>query len=99
MDLSNSNSKSIENFISKTKIDSKSSSTSGLFYELNKIKPLKHLLNASTMSDPIGDGQMSKSWLIPINVKNPSMKTQIVSVLENGTGDMLLKYHLFSWEL
>ncbi|KAF8561489.1 hypothetical protein P879_03787 [Paragonimus westermani] len=75
--------------------------SNGLPEVLNN-KPLRRLTQAASVADPINDPpSLALSFTIPLPDSTEDGSTSNVDDRLGGTetGDMLIKYHLFSWEL
>ncbi|KAA3680147.1 small G protein signaling modulator 3 [Paragonimus westermani] len=75
--------------------------SNGLPEVLNN-KPLRRLTQAASIADPINDPpSLALSFTIPLPDSTEDGSTSNVDDRLGGTetGDMLIKYHLFSWEL
>ncbi|CAH8648839.1 unnamed protein product [Heterobilharzia americana] len=87
------------------KSSSKLLSIMGNLSELHKVKPLQRLMTASSVVDPMNDPpSLSLSSTLIANDENSNettaMDNNVASATGTGaTGDMLVKYHLFSWEM
>ncbi|VDO93942.1 unnamed protein product, partial [Schistosoma margrebowiei] len=69
--------------------------------DLHKVKPLQRLMTASSVVDPMNDPPCLSlsSILIPNDENLNEIDSSMTTAATETTGDMLVKYHLFSWEL
>ncbi|RTG85081.1 small G protein signaling modulator 3 [Schistosoma bovis] len=83
------------------KSSSKVISTMGNALDLHKVKPLQRLMTASSVVDPMNDPPCLSlsSILIPNDENLNEIDSNMTTAATETTGDMLVKYHLFSWEL
>ncbi|VDQ06415.1 unnamed protein product [Trichobilharzia regenti] len=84
------------------KSGSKIISSMGNLSELHKVKPLQRLMTASSVVDPMNDPpclSLSPNLLGNDENSNGMTDKNMTTVTTEATGDMLIKYHLFSWEL
>ncbi|CAH8629662.1 unnamed protein product [Schistosoma intercalatum] len=83
------------------KSSSKVISTMGNALDLHKVKPLQRLMTASSVIDPMNDPPCLSlsSILIPNDENLNEIDSNMTTAATETTGDMLVKYHLFSWEL
>ncbi|KAK4475929.1 hypothetical protein MN116_001170 [Schistosoma mekongi] len=83
------------------KSSSKVISAMGNILEFHKVKPLQRLMTASSIVDPMNDPPyLSLPSILTSNYENLNeIDSNMTSTTTETTGDMLVKYHLFSWEL